>query len=103
VCIDARKEGVEGVLMQEGKVIAYESRKLKEHEKKYSAYDLELATVIHTLKMWRHYLLRRKFLLLTDHHSLTNYFSQPTLNSQQARWVDFLGGFDFEIKHWKGK
>lgn len=32
VCTDASKEGVGGVLMQEGRVIAYESRKLKEHE-----------------------------------------------------------------------
>jgi len=75
VCTDASKEGVGGVLMQEGKVIPYESRKLKEHEQNYSTYDLELATVIHTLKMWWHYLMGRKFLLLTDHHSLTNYFS----------------------------
>eukprot|EP00253_Pinus_taeda_P035941 PITA_35941 len=103
VCTDASKEGVGGVLMQEGKVIAYESRKLKEHDKKYSAYDLELTAVIHALKMWRHYLLGKKFLLLTDHHSLTNYFSQPTLNARQGRWADFLSGFDFEIKHLKGK
>eukprot|EP00253_Pinus_taeda_P006607 PITA_06607 len=103
VCTDASKEGVGGVLMQEGKVIAYESRKLKEHEHKYSAYDLELTTVIHALKMWRHYLIGRKFLLMTDHHSLTSYLSQPTLNARQARWVDFLGNFDFEIKHLKGK
>ena len=53
--------------------------------------------------MWRHYLLGRKFLLLTDHHSLTSYFSQPTLNTRQACWADFLSGFDFEIKHLKGK
>eukprot|EP00253_Pinus_taeda_P020750 PITA_20750 len=103
VCTDASKEGVGGVLMQEGKVVAYESRKLKEHEQKYSVYDLELTAVVHVLKMWRHYLLGRKFLLLTDHHSLTSYFNQPTLNARQARWVDFLSGFDFEIKHLKGK
>eukprot|EP00253_Pinus_taeda_P016502 PITA_16502 len=84
VCTDASKEGLGGVLMQEGRVIAYESHKLKEHEQKYSAYDLELAAVIHALKMWRHYLMGRKFLLHTDHHSLTNYFSQPTLNARQA-------------------
>ena len=89
--------------MQEGKVIAYESRKLKEHEQKYSAYDLELVAVIYALKMWRHYLMGRNFLLLTDHHSLTNYFSQSTLNARQARQVDFLSGFYFEIKHLKGK
>eukprot|EP00253_Pinus_taeda_P019414 PITA_19414 len=103
VCTDASKEGLGGLLMQEGRVIAYESRKLKEHEQKYSAYDLELAAIIHALKMWRHYLMGRKFLLHTDQHSLTNYFSQPTLNARQARWVDFLSGFDFEIKHLQGK
>eukprot|EP00253_Pinus_taeda_P012189 PITA_12189 len=103
VCTDASKEGLGGVLMQEGRVIAYESQKLKEHEHKYSAYDLELAAIIHALKMWRHYLMGRKFLLHIDHHSLTNYFSQPTLNARQARWVDFLSGFDFEIKHLQGK
>eukprot|EP00253_Pinus_taeda_P005349 PITA_05349 len=103
VCTDASKEGLGGVLMQEGRVIAYESRKLKEHEQKYSAYDLELAAVIHALKMWRHYLMGRKFLLHTDHHSLTKYFIQPTLNARQARWVDFLSGFDFDIKHLQGK
>eukprot|EP00253_Pinus_taeda_P021984 PITA_21984 len=103
VCTDASKEGLGGVLMQEGRVIAYESRKLKEHEQRYSAYDLELAAVIHALKMWRHYLMGKKFLLLTDHHSLTNYFSQPTLNARQARWMDFLSGFNFDIKHLQGK
>eukprot|EP00253_Pinus_taeda_P025715 PITA_25715 len=103
VCTDASKEGVGGVLMQEGKVIAYESRKLKDHEQKYSAYDLELTVVIHALKMWRHYLLGRKFLFLTDHHSLTNYFSQPTLNARQGHWEDFLSGFDFEIKTARGE
>lgn len=34
VCTDASKEGVDGVLMQEGRVATYESRKLKEYEKK---------------------------------------------------------------------
>ena len=54
VCTDANKEGVGGVLMQEGRLISYEYRKLKQHEKKYSAYDLELTVVIHALKMWQH-------------------------------------------------
>ena len=49
VFTDASKEGVGVVLSQEGKVVAYESRKLKEHEQIYSAYDLELTTVVHAL------------------------------------------------------
>jgi len=54
VCTDVSKEGVGGVLMQESRVVAYESGKLKECEQKYSAYDLELIVVIHALNMWQH-------------------------------------------------
>ena len=89
--------------MQENSVIAYESRKLKIHEQNYSAYDLELAAVIHALKMWRHYLLGKKFTLMTDHISLKYFFSQTDLNARQARWLSFLSEFDMDIKHIKGK
>ena len=43
--------------MQEGHVIAYASRQLKQHEEHYPTHDLELAAVVHALKIWRHYLL----------------------------------------------
>jgi hypothetical protein len=103
VCTDACKEGLGGVLMQEGKVICYESRKLNEHEVNYVTHDLELATIVHALKMWRHYLLGRKFVLMTDHYGLWYLFDQPNLNAKQARWMALLSEFDFEIKHVKGK
>ena len=51
--------------MQEGHVVCYESRKLNKHEIHYVTHDLELASVVHALKMWRHYLLGRKFMLMT--------------------------------------
>jgi hypothetical protein len=51
VFVDAIKEGMGGVLTQDGHVICYESRKLKKHERNYITHDLELATVIHALKM----------------------------------------------------
>jgi hypothetical protein len=57
VCTDASKGGIDGVLMQNGHVVCYESRKLKEHEKNYATRDLELEVIIHALKMWRHYLM----------------------------------------------
>jgi hypothetical protein len=50
VCIDACKEGLGGVLSQNGFVVCYESRKLKEHERHYSTHDLELASIVHALK-----------------------------------------------------
>jgi hypothetical protein len=70
VCTDACKEGLEGFLMHEGSVIFYESRKLNDHEVNYVTHDLELATIVHVLKIWRHYLLGRKFVLMTDHCGL---------------------------------
>ena len=39
VCTDAFKEGLGGVLMQDGQVIAYISRKLRRHEKNYATHD----------------------------------------------------------------
>ncbi|KAL5565101.1 hypothetical protein UlMin_028265 [Ulmus minor] len=56
VYCDASKIGLGAVLMQNGKVIAYASRQLKIHEKNYPTHDLELAAVVFSLKIWRHYL-----------------------------------------------
>ena len=61
VCTDACKEGLGGILSQNGFVICYESRKLKEHENNYATHDLELASIVHTLRKWRHYLMGRRF------------------------------------------
>jgi hypothetical protein len=84
-------------------MVCYESRKLKEHEKNYATHDLELAAIVHALKMWRHYLMRRKFQLRKYHYGLKHLFGQPTLNARQTRWLEFLSEYDFEIKHVKGK
>ena len=56
--------------MQDGCVIAYESRKLKYHELNYPTHDLELAAVAHVLVCWRHFLLGHRFELHSDHRSL---------------------------------
>ena len=52
------------MLLQEDYVISYESIKIKEHERNYATRDLELAVIIHALRMWRHYLIGRKFTLI---------------------------------------
>ena len=37
--------------MEKGKVVAYDSRQLKPHEKNYPTHDLELAVIVFALKM----------------------------------------------------
>ena len=66
VCTNACNQGLGGVLMQDNHVVYYESRKLKDHEKNYATHDLELPSIVHALKMWRHYLMGRKFELRTN-------------------------------------
>lgn len=77
-------EGLGGVLMQDKLAIAYESRKLKTHERNYVVYDLELAAIIRALKMWRNYLLGNIFTLVTNHISLKFIFIQLDVNVRQA-------------------
>jgi hypothetical protein len=103
VCTYACKEGLNGIFIQNDHVVCYESQKLKEHEINYATHDLELAPIVHALKMLRQYLMGRKFELRTDHCGLKHLFGQPTLNVRQTRWLEFLSGYDFKIKHIKGK
>ena len=60
--------------MQDGDVVFYESQKLNEHKKNYLTHDLQLALIIHALKMWRHYPLGRRFVLMSDHIGLRYFF-----------------------------
>ena len=66
--------------MQNGRVIAYASHQLKDHEQRYPTQDLELAAVLHALKIWRHYLIGNKCDIYTDHKSLKYFFTQEDLN-----------------------
>jgi len=67
VYCDASKMRLGGVLMQNGQGVAYSSRQLKTHERNYPTLDLELATVVFALKMWRHYLFGSKFKVFRDY------------------------------------
>jgi hypothetical protein len=51
VWTDACKEGLGGFLTQNGHVIIYESRNIKEHEGKYVMCDMELVSIVHVLNM----------------------------------------------------
>ena len=91
------------VLSQDGRVVAYESQKLRKRELNCEVHDLEMLAVIHALKHWRHLLLGVKFELSSDNESLKYIFTQPLLNNCQKRWIQLLSEYDFEIKHVVGK
>ena len=99
VLTDASGQAIGGVLSQEGKPIAFESRKLRLHELNYPTHDLELLAVVHALKLWRHYLLGHRCYLHTDHKSLKWIFTQTDLNMHQRRWMEVLCEYDFGIEY----
>jgi hypothetical protein len=103
VYCDASGSGLGCVLMQEGRVIAYASRQLHQHEEHYPTHDLELAAVVHALKIWRHYLLGNICHLYTDHKSLKYIFTQLELNMRQRRWLELIKDYDLEIHYHLGK
>ena len=73
------------ILMHHGRVIAYASRQLKDYEKNYLTHDLELAAMVFSLKMWRHYLYGVHCDIYTDHKNLKYIFTYKELNMQQRR------------------
>lgn len=75
ICINASLQGLDGVLSQDEKPIAYESRKLKTREMNYATHDLELVAIIHALKMWRHYLLGNSSKLEMNNQNLKYLFT----------------------------
>jgi hypothetical protein len=90
------------VVMQEGRVIAYASRQLHRHERHYPTHDLELATVVHALKIWSHYLLGNVCHIYIDHKSLKYIFTQSEWNMRQIRWLKLIKDYDLDIHYHPG-
>ncbi|WVZ76267.1 hypothetical protein U9M48_024255 [Paspalum notatum var. saurae] len=84
-------------------VIAYASRQLRKHEANYPTHDLELAAVVHALKIRRHYPLGNTCHIYTDHKSLKYILTQPELNMRQRRWLELIKDYDLEIHYHPGK
>jgi ribonuclease HI len=103
VYCDASQQGLGCVLMQEGKVVAYASRQLRKHEQNYPTHDLELAAVVHALKIWRHYMIENKCQIFTDHKSLKYIFTQKDLNLRQRRWLELIKDYNLDIQYHPGK
>jgi hypothetical protein len=100
---DASGQGLGCVLMQDGRVVAYASWQLRKHEVNYPTHDLELAVVVHALKISRHYLMGKRCELYTAHKSLKYIFTQSNLNLRQRRWLELIKDYDLEINYHPGK
>ena len=92
---NASDRALGGVLVQEGHLVAFESRKLNATEQRYNARGKEMTTAIHFLETWKHYLMGTRFVVVTDNVANTFFKTQKKLTAKQARWQEFLADFNF--------
>ena len=104
---DASGIGIGAVLsqMQDGqeRVLAYYSRSLNRAERRYCVTRRELLAVIEAIKNYHHYLYGIHFKIRTDHAALKWLMRFKNPEGQVARWLEFMGTYDFDIEHRPGK
>jgi len=104
--VDSSQTAAGAVLQQyeDGKlhVIEYASRTYNKHERKYCVTRLEMSALIFGLKLFKTYLLGTHVLVRVDHMAITYYRATKEPIGQQARHLDFLALFDFDVRYREG-
>ena len=108
VTTDASEKTIGGVLSQEGHPVIYVSRKLSQAEENYSNIEREALAIVFVVTRLKQFLLRRRFILQTDHKPLKYLFAPDkeipkTASARISRCAIALMGFDFELKYKPGE
>ncbi|EOY14161.1 Uncharacterized protein TCM_033451 [Theobroma cacao] len=86
-----------------GTLIAYESRKLNDTERRYTMQEKEMTVVVHCLRTWLHYLLGAQFVVQTNNVATSYFQSHKKLSPKQSRWQDFLTKFNYVLEYKPGQ
>ena len=100
---DASGIGIEAVLMQDKRPIAFFSEKWGGASLNYPTYDKELYALVRALETWQHYLWPKEFVIHIDHESWKHLKSQGKLNKRHARWMEYIETFPYVIRYKQGK
>ena len=103
VICDACGVGVGAVLLQDGRPVAFDGKRLSPAEQNYGVGEQELLAVIHALELWRCYLDGTDFTVVTDHSPNTFFASKAVLSPRQIRWAERLSRFQFTWEYRPGR
>ncbi len=103
VVADASKVAIGAILLQDGKPISFESRKLTPAECNYDTTEREMVAVIHALTVWRCYLDGMEFTVFSDHEPLKYLSTKPSLTPRQVRWSQFMERFNYKWEYRAGR
>ncbi len=96
---DASDFAIGGILVQDGRLVAFENKKLNMTERRWPTHEKEMWAVVHCLKTWGHYIGSKDVVVWTDNVTLKYFAIQLKLSSKQVRWQDTLALFDVDIQH----
>jgi hypothetical protein len=100
---DASGKGISVVLMQEGRPLAFTSKKLSKGNLGKPIYEKEMLAILHVIDVWSPYLLGQHFQINIDHQSLKYFMEQCISSPEQQKLVTKLFGYDYDIIYKKGK
>ena len=104
---DASGNAIAGILTQDGKPVIFVSKTLSAAERNYSSTEREALAIVWCCERLRHFLLGRRFSIITDHQALIFLFGEnkaipKTASARVCRWAIKLMAFDFDLQHHPG-
>lgn len=103
--VDASKDGLGSVLLQNNLPVAYASKSLNDTEKSYAQIEKETLAICFACERFCHYIYGKKVIVESDHKPLEFIFKK-SLNECPARLLRMrlkLQKYDLEIKYKPGK
>ena len=97
---DASDYQLGAVIMQDNKPLAFYSRKLNKHQKRYTTGEQELLSIVETLKEFHNILLGQQLVVHTDHLNIL-YSKMPS--PRVVRWRLLLEEYGARFEHIKGE
>lgn len=109
--VDGSGVGIGAILSQvsdmenlhDEEVVSYASRTLRGAEKNYAITHIEALAVVWAVQYYRHSLLGRRFLLVSDHSALKYVFNPTKKTPKLTRWAATLMEYDFQLAYRKGE